>query len=281
MRIPFTKAHGAGNDFLLTWAHEAPASGQPAAARAICDRHTGVGADGWILVSPPPKGARWDGEIRLFNADGSTAEISGNGTRCAAAFLLSAGLEGPMVRIRTGAGVRQLRLLERNELRFLFEMAMGRPVCNPEEAGIRLELGDTAVDATIVDVGNPQCAVFVEALDFDWRDLGAALESHPRFPNRTNVSFVRVVDRHTLEVRFWERGVGETMSSGTGATGAFWAALVRGRVERSVSVLTPGGQLDLRVDDEEDEVYLAGPAQIVAGGEYYLELLEKEGSRSR
>ncbi|HXG32284.1 MAG TPA: diaminopimelate epimerase [Bryobacteraceae bacterium] len=278
MRIPFTKAHGAGNDFLLTWAHEAPATGQAAVARAICARHTGVGADGWILVSPPPRGAGWDGEIRLFNADGSAAEISGNGTRCAAAFLLSAGLETAVVRVRTGAGVRELRLLERNELRFRFEMAMGRPACNPEEAAIRLELGDTAVDATIVDVGNPQCAVFVESLDFDWRRLGAALESHPRFPNRTNVSFVRVADRRTLEVRFWERGVGETMSSGTGATGAFWAAFLRGRVESPVTVLTPGGRLELRLDDQ---VYLAGPARIVAGGEYYFELEEKEGSESR
>ncbi len=278
MRIPFTKAHGAGNDFLLTWAHEAPATNQAAAARAICARHTGVGADGWILVSPPPRGAGWDGEIRLFNADGSAAEISGNGTRCAAAFLLSAGLETPAVRIRTGAGVRELRLLERNELRFRFEMAMGRPACKPGEAAIRLELGDTAVDATIVDVGNPQCAVFVESLDFDWRHLGASLESHPRFPHRTNVSFVRVVDRHTLDVRFWERGVGETMSSGTGATGAFWAAFLRGRVESCVTVLTPGGRLELRFDDQ---VYLAGPAQIVAGGEYYFELEEKEGSESR
>lgn len=267
MRIPFTKAHGAGNDFLLTWSHEAPSQDQYSVARAICSRHTGVGADGWILVSPPPRGAAWDGEIRLFNADGSPAEISGNGTRCAAAFLLSAGVEAAVVRILTGAGVRELRLLERNGLRFVFEMAMGRPLCDPQDLAVPLELADARVEATVVDVGNPQCAVFVETLDFDWRLQGAAIESHPRFPARTNVSFVRVLDRHTLEVRFWERGVGETMSSGTGATGAVWAAFLRSLVESPVTVVTPGGRLQLRWDDQ---VYLAGPAEIVAGGEYYL-----------
>ncbi|MCS6952472.1 MAG: diaminopimelate epimerase [Bryobacterales bacterium] len=267
MRIPFTKAHGAGNDFLLTWSHEAPSEDQPAVARAICSRHTGVGADGWILVSPPPKDAAWHGEIRLYNADGSRAEFSGNGTRCAAAFLLSAGVEAELVRVRTGAGLRELRLLERDGLRFVFEIGMGRPVCGASDLRASLELADTTVEATIVDVGNPQCAVFVEQFDFDWRRLGAALEAHPRFPHRTNVSFVRVADRHTLEIRFWERGVGETMSSGTGATGAAWAAHLRGLVETPVAVLTPGGRLELRWDEQ---VYLAGPAEIVAGGEYYL-----------
>src|SRR5574341_1121313 len=113
MRIPFTKAHGARNDFVLTWASEAPAANLPRAARAICDRHTGVGADGWMLVSPPPPASGYDGEIKLFNADGSKAEISGNGTRCAAAFLIEAGLDERVVRLRTGAGMRELRLIER------------------------------------------------------------------------------------------------------------------------------------------------------------------------
>lgn len=267
MRIPFTKAHGASNDFLLTWANEAPLDNLPAIARAICSRNTGVGADGWMLVAAPPKGAAFHGEIRLFNSDGTKAQISGNGTRCAAAFLIDAGLDAPVVRLRTAAGDRELRLIERRGLHFLFEMNMGRPAWDPAQVRFPLELAGETREVTILNVGNPQCAVFVDNFDFDWRRIGAAIESHPAFPDRTNVSFVRVVDRHTLDVRFYERGAGETMSSGTGAAGAAWAASLRGLAASPVRVLTPGGPLELRW---EDSVYLTGPAEIVAGGEFYF-----------
>src|SRR5438552_3530166 len=126
MKIPFTKAHGAKNDFLLTWSRDAPEEGRAEIARAICDRHTGVGADGWMLVDPPT-GAEAEGAIHLYNSDGSTAEISGNGTRCAAAWLIQHGCVPGMVRVRTGAGVKTLRLLKRDGLEFEFEMNMGRP----------------------------------------------------------------------------------------------------------------------------------------------------------
>ena len=123
MRIPFTKAHGDQNDFLLTWANEVETRDLAGAARAICARHTGVGADGWLLVSPAPKDSSdYDGSIRLFNSDGSEAELSGNGTRCAAAFLIDAGLVRENIRIRTGAGVKHLRLMEFGGLKFSFEM---------------------------------------------------------------------------------------------------------------------------------------------------------------
>src|ERR1700761_2044508 len=125
MKLPFTKAHGAKNDFLLTWQADAPDSDLAAVARAICDRHTGVGADGWLLVSPPTD-ADADGSILLYNSDGSIPEISGNGTRCAAAFLIRHGHAAGVVRIRTGAGIKTLRLLERRALEFLFEMNMGQ-----------------------------------------------------------------------------------------------------------------------------------------------------------
>lgn len=265
MRIPFTKAHGAKNDFLLTWAYQAPREDLPAVARALCDRHTGIGADGWLLVKPGPGApAGGHGSIRLFNADGSEAEISGNGARCAAAFLIDAGLADREVRIATGAGVKHLRLLERQELRFLFEMNMGRPgACER----LMLPLARGSVEVTVVDVGNPQCALLVEDFPLDWKQMAAEIEAHPFFPRHTNVSLVRPVDEHTLEVRFYERGVGETMSSGTGSTGAVAAAVARGVVSSPVTVLTPAGPLELRW---EREVYLTGPAEIVAGGEFYL-----------
>ena len=267
MRIPFTKAHGARNDFLLTWANDAPREKLPEAARAICDRHSGIGADGWILVRPHcEQPAGYDAAIRLFNADGSEAEISGNGTRCAAAFLIDTGLVADEVRILTGAGIKHLRLLERRDLDYRFEMNMGRPAWREDQLRLALPLGAGPREVAVLDVGNPQCAVFVEELTSDWKTTAAEIEAHPFFPRHTNVSFVRPVDAHTLEVRFYERGVGETMSSGTGSTGAVVAAILRGVAASPVRVLTPAGPLDLRW---ETDVFLTGPAEIVAGGEFY------------
>jgi diaminopimelate epimerase len=266
MKIPFTKAHGAGNDFALTWAADAPPAGLAETARALCDRHTGVGADGWLLVQATP-GAKADAEIRLFNADGSEPELSGNGTRCAAAFLLdSAVVHGSELRIATGAGVKNLRLVDRDGRRFTFEMNMGRPAYTPADLHLVLPLDGSMQEVAALSVGNPQAVVFVENFDFDWRRLGVEIERYPHFPNRTNVSFVRRIDAHTLEVRFFERGVGETMSSGTGSTGAMAAAVLRGVAESPVRIVTPAGPIDLRWDGD---IYLTGPAEIVAAGEFY------------
>ena len=265
MTIPFTKAHGARNDFLLTWRDRLPAAARDCAAlaRAICDRHTGAGADGWILLANADGAAH--AAIELWNSDGSRSEISGNGTRCAAALLVESGKTSNPVRIATGAGVKELRLLNRREHRYSFEMNMGRAAI--EELHAAMVPGRECV---ILNVGNPQCAVFTRGFDFNWQALGAELERHPRFPKRTNVSFVRVIDKHALEVRFYERGAGETMSSGTGSTGAVAAAMARGWVQSPVRVLTPAGPLELRV--ENDDLYLEGPAEIVATGEFYYEI---------
>lgn len=264
MIIPFVKAHGAKNDFLLTWTDEAPASFLEELAIAICDRHTGIGADGWMLVQ------RQDGSnpaaIRLFNSDGSAPEISGNGTRCAAALLVEAGHCTPDVPIRTGAGLKHLRLIDRNDNRFSFEMNMGRPVIEEGNLRFRLPLAQGTFDATILDVGNPQCAIFVDDFPPDWSSIGAEVERHPHFPNRTNVSFVRVKDEHTVEVRFFERGAGETMSSGTGSTGAAAAAAARGLVQTPVTIVTPAGEL--AVAWKGDEVFLTGPSEIVGQGSF-------------
>ena len=248
-------------------------AGDPAAlARAICDRHTGAGADGWILVSGAANGS--PAAIELWNSDGSRSEISGNGTRCAAALLVQSGKvqsgkgwsgkAEDEVRIATGAGVKSLRLLHRHGFHYTFEMNMGRAVI--EDLHAILVPGRECV---ILNVGNPQCAVFTGDFEFDWRTLGAELERHPLFPHRTNVSFIHVVDDHTLDVRFFERGAGETMSSGTGSTGAAAAALARGWVRSPIHVDTPAGPLELRV--ENDDIYLEGPAEIVAEGQFYYE----------
>lgn len=255
MTIPFCKAHGAGNDFLLTWAEDSPA--EPEIARAICERHTGIGADGWIVVDP-------SFSIRIFNSDGSEPEMSGNGTRCAAAFLIHHGAANGDLVIRTGAGSKQLRLLHREGRLFTFEMNMGSPRFESETFSLPLSSGP--LEVTLVDVGNPQCAVPVKDFGFDWRSMGAEIEGHKHFPKRTNVSFFRVVDDHTIEVRFFERGAGETMSSGTGSTGAAAAAIRRGLVRSPVRILTLAGPLDVRSNDA---IYLTGPAEIVGEGVFH------------
>jgi len=266
MNIPFTKAHGAKNDFLLTWASDSLPQDLARTAVAICDRHAGVGADGWIVVSRGDDDVH--AEIRLFNQDGSEAELSGNGTRCAAAFLVDAGLAKNDVRIMTGAGLKNLRLIENRGCEYTFEMNMG--AASVEDRHIRhvLPLESGPREVTILNVGNPQCAVFVDDFAFDWRKVAAEIEGHSYFPKRTNVSFVHVIDEQTIDVRFFERGSGETMSSVTGSTGAVAAGIVRGQLRPPVKIMTPAGRLDLRRDGP--NLFLIGPAQILAKGDFYL-----------
>lgn len=263
MNIPFTKAHGARNDFLLTWADAAPGTELSKAAVAICDRNRGVGADGWLLVYPPAGGN--PARIRLFNPDGGEVEMSGNGTRCAAAFLVDAGLAGQEIDIVTGAGLKHLTLLRRQTNAFEFEMNMGVPVVEKQDFALALSTGPRKV--TILNVGNPQCAVFVEHFDFDWKAMGEEIERHPHFPNRTNVSFIRVLNEHTLDVRFFERGAGFTYSSGTGSTGAVVAAIHRGAARTPVTVQTLAGPLHFHWVS--GAVTMSGPVEITARGEYF------------
>ena len=261
--IPFAKLHGAENDFLLSWADESPQSELPEVARRICARTTGVGADGWMLAWPAPGGLR----TRLFNSDGSEPELSGNGTRCAAAYALLKKIAGPPeVIITTAAGPKTLRVLSQEGQRFTFEMDMGLPKTEELQTQIQLSAGN--FNATILNVGNPQCVVFIDPLPTDWRKIAAELERHPRFPNRSNVSFVRVVDQHTIDVVFFERGAGETRSSGTGSTGAAAAAILRGEVGTPVKIRTPAGALTLRWAES---VYLTGPAELIAEGNFFFD----------
>jgi diaminopimelate epimerase len=262
-KIPFTKLHGADNDFLLTWENDALDGNLPEIAQRICARHTGFGADGWMLVAQNGSGLR----TRLFNSDGSEPEISGNGTRCAAAFgLIYNAVSPPDIRIQTGAGEKTLRLISRAGSTFVFEMDMGLP--RTDELHACLRAAGREFDATILNVGNPQCAIFVDSVPADWRAIAAEIERHPRFPNRTNVSFVRVINRQMLDVVFFERGAGETKSSGTGSTGAAAAAILRGAVESPVEIRTPAGVLKLRWDQS---LFLTGPAQFIGEGKFVLE----------
>ncbi len=262
MKIPFTKLHGAENDFLLTWGEDVADENLPEMARRICARATGIGGDGWMLVWRNEDGLR----TRLFNSDGSEAEISGNGTRCAAAFGLLNGLAGREVAITTGAGRKTLRFISRHDREFLFEMDMGLP--REEERYATLELAGRSWQATILNVGNPQCAIFVDEVPEDWRAVAREAEGHSRFPKRTNVSIVRPIAGHIVEALFFERGAGETRSSGTGSTGAAAAAILRGKAESPVEIRTPAGTLNLRWDGS---LYLTGPAELVGEGNYFVD----------
>ncbi len=263
--IPFTKLHGNENDFLLTWSTDLPnAADLPQMARRICARNTGIGADGWMVVERHANGL----STRLFNSDGSEAEISGNGTRCAAALALrQVDPSLKCVAITTAAGTKCLRVISREVNRYRFEMDMGEP--KVEELRATLLLAGKSFDATVLNVGNPQCAIFVDRLPENWLAAAREAERDARFPQRTNVSFVRPIGRHALDVVFFERGAGETRSSGTGSTGAAVAAILRGVSESPVEIKTLAGSLHLRWDES---VFLTGDAEVIGEGRFFLEL---------
>ena len=271
--LAFTKAHGAGNDFLMVERSEVercgvPESEIPGLARRICSRRFGVGADGLEVVS----GSALDGAVakaHLWNSDGTEAEISGNGTRCVAAYLAERGSLAERFLIETGAGPREVERVSARAPDFVFRMTSGEADCRVLDDSLDLDVDGARHRVTAVDVGNPQCVLRVESLDFDWRSLGRLLERHPRFRDGSNVSFVRVAAEGggALEVRFWERGAGATLSSGTGCLGAAVAARHHGWIDSAARVSTPGG--NLRVDWD-GGIGLTGPARIIARGQWCL-----------
>jgi diaminopimelate epimerase len=279
--IRFTKLQGLGNDFLIVAVEDIDKLGRAERlARQMCERNYGAGADGIIFVAGPrDEGA--DFASRIFNADGSEAEISGNGTRCVAAYLYYAGLwEGPAIRIATVAGVKQGRLVSRDGVSFEFEFDMGEPRLSsndlpmsldhplPQVVGYPLRLGGERLEVTCVSMGNPHCTLFLPSLEgVDVAEIGPLIEDHPVFPKRTNVEFARVISGDEIEVRFWERGVGRTLSSGTGSSAAAVAAALNGFTGRSIRVMTAGGAL--RVDWRDDNhVALTGPAEVIYEGRW-------------
>jgi diaminopimelate epimerase len=257
--VPVSKAHAYGNDFLFTPRSGAPADAA-AFARAVCHRHHGVGGDGLILYDLRERGAT----MTLFNADGSASELSGNGLRCLAALVARAqALEaGATVTIDTDAGVKTLDLLQRRGELYTFRAAMGAPA-DVRQVPIPV-LGET-VTASVLRMGNPQCVVLGPLPSSDrFNTLGPALATHAMFPAGTNVEFAHVEAADRVRIVIWERGVGPTTSSGTGASASAVAAAAHGGAARSVDVVAPGGTQ--RVEWRDDGVYLTGWAAVVFEG---------------
>ncbi|HYP29464.1 MAG TPA: diaminopimelate epimerase [Blastocatellia bacterium] len=275
----FTKLQGLGNDFLIIPADAIEQlADAPALARAMCRRNYGAGADGIVFVAPPST-ADADFSSRIFNSDGSEAEISGNGTRCAAAYLYYQGRwSKPEIRVGTAAGIKTGKLVARSGTRFDFEFDMGEPRLSslelpmsldhplPKVVGHHLILGGEIFEVTCVSMGNPHCTLFINDLEsVNIEEIGPLIEDHPAFPNRTNVEFARVVSREEIEVMFWERGVGRTLSSGTGSCGAAVAAMLNGFTDRTVKVVTGGGTLRIKWRDD-NRVALTGAAEVIYEG---------------
>ena len=292
----FAKLQGYGNDYLVFEAGRlapagwrdrgerfGPGDAFPEFVRAVCDRHYGAGSDGVAVVEPLEAGGEADFRLRIFNPDGGEAAMSGNGSRSAAAYLHSAELfAGDELRFRTRAGVKRYRLRERNAHgSFRFEAEIGRPLFDSDSVPVltlepltevrdyplALPGGET-LPVTALQMCNPNCCVFVEDLEAtDWRRLGPVIENHAAFPERTNVEFVRVLSRGEIEARVWERGAGETLSSGTGACAAAVASIIGGHADRHVKVRMPGGLLEV-LWREDGEVLLTGTAEVVYQGEW-------------
>ena len=278
----FIKFHGFGNDYIVIEAERlATIASLSDFAQKICDRHYGAGADGIAVVSPSLE-PNADFRVRIFNPDGSEAALSGNGTRCAAAYLFYQNLwEAAELRLTTRSGVK--RYFIREQLapgKFIFDSELGQPRFSSDAIPMRIDpqldrvvnyplpVADQTLAVTAMEMGNPVCCIFVNDFsDLDWRALGPQIENHPQFPDRTNVTFVKVRTPRDLELRIWERGVGETSASGSCSCASAVAAMIIGKAERRVTVETAGGTVQIHWRDD-DEVVITGSAEVVYSGDW-------------
>lgn len=273
----FTKMHGAGNDYVYVNAFEESLPADIAGlAQRVADRHFGIGGDGLILICPSE---RADARMRMFNADGSEAEMCGNGVRCVAKYVYDHGIaQKDELQIETGNGVLTLQVLTENGRAERIRVNMGTPILKaadipttlPGEPPLRAPLtveGQT-LEVTCVSMGNPHCITFVDEVNDDWvHRVGPLVERHVAFPNRVNAEFIQVVSPTEMIMRVWERGSGETLACGTGACAAAVAGVLNGLVERKVTCHLLGGDLELEWA-ESGEVYMTGPAVEVFHGEW-------------
>jgi len=274
----FTKMQGIGNDYIYVDCFDAAPADPAALARRISDRHFGVGGDGLILILPSEQA---DVRMRIFNADGSEAQMCGNGIRCLAKYAYEHGLarKNPM-RVQTGAGIKEVALAIRADGRVeSATVDMGEPIFEPDRIPVRLngadvlalplEAGGRKFTAVCLSMGNPHAVIFTDDVDaVPLGELGPAIENDEHFPQRVNVHFAQVLRRDEIRMHTWERGSGRTLACGTGACAACVAAARTGRADRRVIVHLPGGDLRIEWREDDNHVYMTGPAQEVFTGDW-------------
>lgn len=276
--MKFTKMHGCGNDYIYVDGSKEHISVQqkPEIARKLSDRHFGIGGDGVIFINPSEEA---DFEMEMYNADGSRAEMCGNGIRCVAKYVYDRGLtDKKKISIISAGKVKQLCLAIQDKKVILVKVNMGEPELQAEKIPV-LSSNEQVLNEpitvqgkeyrmTCVSMGNPHAVVFVDDVDgLEIEKIGPYFETHERFPNRTNTEFVKVIDEHTVQMRVWERGTGETLACGTGACATVVACILNGLTKEQVTVKLLGGELEIFWDRTENLVYMTGPADFVFDGE--------------
>ena len=276
--MKFTKMQGLGNDYVYVNCLKEKIADPPELAQKISDRHFGVGSDGLIMINPSDKA---DFEMEMYNADGSRAEMCGNGIRCVAKYVYDYGLtDKTYISVETLAGIKYLDLTVENGKVSLVKVDMGQPILEPEKIPVASK-GSRVVDEpllvdgkeyrmTCVSMGNPHSVIFVDedVKNLPLEKIGPSFENHICFPKRVNTEFVRVIDRHTAEMRVWERGSGETLACGTGTCAVAVACVLNGLTEDAITVHLLGGDLYIEWDREKNTVYMTGPAEAVFDGEW-------------
>ncbi|MBN2928050.1 MAG: diaminopimelate epimerase [Eubacterium sp.] len=277
--MKFTKMHGIGNDYVYVNCFEESVKNPAEVSKFVSDRHFGIGSDGLILISPS---AIADFRMNIYNADGSQAEMCGNGIRCVAKYVYDYGLtDKTEISVETLAGIKYLRLQIENGKVASVEVNMGAPILEPKEipvaveespvVNVPVEVKGKIYHMTCVSMGNPHAIIFMNNVkDLDIEAIGPYFENHTVFPKRTNTEFVEVLDRNTVNMRVWERGSDETLACGTGACATTVACILNDKTENEVTVHLLGGDLKIRWDREANQVYMTGPATVVFDGEITL-----------
>ncbi len=275
--MKFTKMHGCGNDYVYVNLFEEKIDNPAELSIAVSDRHFGIGSDGLITIGPSGVA---DFRMRIYNADGSEAEMCGNGIRCVAKYVYDHKLtDKTEISVESGAGIKYLTLFVENGKVAQVKVDMGEPVLSPDKIPVIAD-GDRVVDApievagktwnmTCVSMGNPHAVVFVDdVMNFDIEKYGPHFENHERFPKRTNTEFVEVLSRNEANMRVWERGSAETWACGTGTCACVMACILNGYTDNKVLVHLRGGDLTIEYDDKTNHIFMTGPATEVFTGEY-------------
>ncbi|MCR5447271.1 MAG: diaminopimelate epimerase [Schwartzia sp.] len=278
MGIEFTKWQGCGNDFVLVDDRSESIKDPAELSRKMCDRHYGIGADGLIIIRPSDKA---DTRMRIYNTDGSEAEMCGNGIRCFARWVYELGLvPGEEFTVETGAGILVPKIIKENSRITGVRVDMGQPVLDAEKIPTKgfgtgrvvdktIEVLGETYHVTCVSMGNPHCVVLWDDLStLDIEKLGPAFENHPAFPNRVNTEFVSVRDKNHVRMRVWERGAAVTMACGTGACATLTACVLNDRTEKQAEIELDGGKLFIEWSEKDNHIYMTGPAEEVYKGTY-------------